>query len=109
MKRITALVASAAIIAGVMAVPASAGSTATAAATKNVSWGFSTGHSLSITRGTRVNWSWSSGGHNVVGPGFSSGGAKWSSSYARTFSSKGTFRVYCAPHSSIMKLTITVR
>ena len=100
MRRIAAL-ATAVVALAVTASPV-------AAATKSVSWGFGSSGTISIKKGDKINFSWSSGGHNVVGPGFSSGGARTSGSYTRTFSSKGSFSVYCAPHRSIMKVTVKV-
>lgn len=101
MRRITAFIATIAVF-GAFAAP-------TGAATKSVNWTYSPS-SLSIAKGTKVTWVWSgTGNHNVVGSGFSSGSAKGSGSYSRTFSSKGTFSVYCSVHRAAMTQRITVR
>ena len=100
MRRIAALAATFAVF-GVLASPV-------AAATKAISWGFGSSGTISVKKGTTVKWTWSSGGHNVVGTGFSSGSAKPSGSYSRTFSKAGSYAVYCAPHKAIMKVTIKV-
>lgn len=79
-----------------------------AAATKTVTWGFGSSGTISIKKGDKITFRWTSGGHNVAGSGWSSGSPKQSGSYTKTFSSKGSFSVYCAPHSSVMKVTVKV-
>ena len=101
MRRIAALAATTAVAAS-LASPA-------IASTSNVSWGFSSPSTLTIKKGDTVKFSWSGGpGHNVVGKGFKSGSPKAKGTYSRKFTSKGSFSVYCAPHSSIMRINITV-
>lgn len=89
------------VLFGALAMPAVAG-------TKTVSWGFSSPHSITVSKGTKVTWSWSSGGHNVVGPGLSTA-VKARGSASRTFTSKGSFRYHCAPHAAAMYITVNVR
>ena len=100
MRRIAALAATFAVL-GVFASPV-------AAATKSISWKFGSTGTVAVQKGTTVKWTWTSGGHNVVGTGFSSGATKPSGTYSRTFSKAGSFVVYCTPHKAIMKVTIKV-
>jgi plastocyanin len=101
MRRIAALAATTAVAAS-LASPA-------VASTKTVTWNFSPPATLAIKKNDTVKFSWSGGlPHNVVGKGFKSGSPKAKGTYSRKFTSKGTFTVYCAPHSSIMVTKITV-
>lgn len=102
MRRIAALAVT-------TAAAASLASPAVAATTTTFAWGFSMPSTISIKKGDTVKFTWSGGlPHNVVGPNFRSGNAKVSGTYSRKFSSKGSFSVYCQPHSSIMKVTVVV-
>jgi plastocyanin len=102
MRRIIAPVVTAAVAFAMLAAPAAAGN-------RTINWGFGSSGTVVIAKGNTITWNWSSGPHNVVGPGFRSGGASARGHFAHRFASKGTFTVYCAPHSGLMRLTVKVR
>lgn len=69
-----------------------------------------------ITKGDTVKWTWKNAvsPHNVYIANSSgrvlknSGSAKRTGTYSYKFNTKGTFTVYCRPHSDFMKTTVTV-
>jgi len=102
MRRIATFIATIAVF-GAIAAPTGA------ATTKTVNWTFGSNVNLSIKKGDSVKWTWTSGPHNVYrSASAKSGSAKSSGTYTVKFTSAGTFKYFCQPHSSIMKATIRV-
>jgi plastocyanin len=90
---------------------------AAASSTRHVKIGdfFFHPRSLTISRGTKVTWSWTGGSgiaHTVTvrsGPARFSSGARSTGSYSHVFTKAGTYHLYCKIHPSTMKATIVVR
>jgi plastocyanin len=103
MRKLTALLAVAALLAAVGAVSAFG-------ATKTVKWHVPTSSTVKIAKGGTVKWVWTDGApHNVKGPGFKSKtiGRK-GFAYSHRFRSKGTFKIICQVHPTTMKTTVKV-
>ena len=103
MRKLTFLLALAAVAASIVAVSAFA-------ATKTVKWHVPTSSTVKIAKGGTVKWVWTDGQpHNVKGPGFKS---KTSSrkgfAYSHRFGSKGTFKIICQVHPTTMKTVVKV-
>jgi plastocyanin len=103
MRKLTALLVVAALLAAIGAVSAFG-------ATKTVQWRVPTNATVKIAKGGAVKWVWSDGlPHNVKGPGFSSKTiAKKGFAYSHTFKTKGTFKIICQVHPTTMKTTVKV-
>lgn len=104
MKKLTVVLAVAALVAAVFAVQA-------LAATKTVKWFNGAKSTITIKKGASVKWVWTDSlSHNAKGKGFSSkvltGKGK---SYVHKFTKKGTFTVICQIHPSSMKTVVRVR
>lgn len=102
MRKITALLAVAAVVAAVLAVQAFAAT--------GVTWKVGTNKTVKIRKGGTIKWVWGDGSpHNVKGPGFKSkvltGKGK---SYSHTFRVKGTYRIICQIHPTTMKTVVKV-
>lgn len=102
MRRIAAFIATIAVF-GALAAPTGA------ATTQNITWTFGTMTTISIKKGDSVKWTWTGGPHNVYSSSsVKSGSPKSGGTYTRKFTSAGTFKFYCQPHSAIMKVTVKV-
>jgi plastocyanin len=103
MRKLTALLVVAALLAAIGAVSAFG-------AAKIVKWHVPTNATVKIAKGGAVKWVWSDGlPHNVKGPGFSSKTiAKKGFAYSHTFKTKGTFKIICQVHPTTMKTTVKV-
>jgi plastocyanin len=103
MRKLTAVLAVAALLAAIGAVSAFA-------ATKTVKWHVPTSSTVKIAKGGTVKWVWTDGApHNVKGTGFKSKTiAKKGYAYSHTFKSKGTFKIICQVHPTTMKTTVKV-
>jgi plastocyanin len=103
MRKLTALLVVAALLAAIGAVSAFG-------ATKTVKWLVPTNSTVKIAKGGTVKWVWSDGQpHNVQGPGFKSKTvAKKGFTYSHTFAKKGTFKIICQVHPTNMKTTVKV-
>lgn len=115
--RIRPLTASAAALTGsVLVVGVLAVSGSQAATTKTVrvdDYSFSP-KTLTVKKGTKVRWVWvgdvDHDVRKVAGPGgrFASE-IMTKGTYARTFTRKGTYKIDCSLHRSIMKMTVVVK
>jgi plastocyanin len=103
MRKLTALLAVAGLLAAIGAVSAFG-------APKTVKWHVPTSSTVNIAKGGSVKWVWTDGApHNVKGPGFKSTTmTKKGSTYSHTFKTKGTFKIVCQVHPSTMKTTVKV-
>jgi plastocyanin len=103
MRKLTALLVVAALLAAI-------GAVAAFGATKTVKWHVPTSSTVKIAKGGTVKWVWSDGvPHNVKGPGFKSKTiGKKGFAYSHTFKSKGTFKIICQVHPTTMKTTVKV-
>jgi plastocyanin len=103
MRKLTALLAVAALLAAIGAVSAFG-------ATKTVKWHVPTTSTVKIAKGGTVKWVWTDGQpHNVKGNGFKSKTiAKKGFAYSHRFTSKGTFKIICQVHPTSMKTTVKV-
>jgi plastocyanin len=108
MRKLLALLAITAVLAGI-------GAAVALARTKSVGMGdnyFFSG-TVTIKKGSSVHWHWSNTQnlHNVV----SKKGVKFhsktghSGSFTYTFRKKGTFTIICTKHPSVMRMTVKVR
>ena len=101
-----AVAAIAAVIAAVLAIPAFA-ATKTVAVKDN----FFSPKSLTVGKGTTVKWVWrGSRPHNVKvtkGPVKFTSPTKFSGSYSKTMTRRGTYTLVCTIHSG-MKMTLRV-
>jgi plastocyanin len=103
MRKLTALLAVAALLAAIGAVSAFG-------ATKTVKWHVPTTSTVKIAKGGTVKWVWTDGApHNVKGSTFKSKTiAKKGFAYSHRFRSKGTFKIICQVHPTTMKTTVKV-
>jgi plastocyanin len=103
MRKLTALLAVAALLAAI-------GAAAAFGATKTVKWKVPTSSTVKIAKGDSVKWVWSDGQpHNVQGPGFKSKTiAKKGFTYSHKFAKKGSFKIICQVHPTTMKTTVKV-
>src|SRR3954468_24214647 len=105
MRKLIAVPALVALVAGVVAVSAF-GSTTT------VKWKLPVSKTVTIHKGSTVKWSWAdSSTHSVVGPGLSASRTEKTGkgkSVSRTFKKKGTFTYICGIHGSSMKTKVKV-
>ena len=98
----------------VAALIAVAGAQALAAShTVKVGNNFFRAKTVSIHRGTRLTWHWSTHGvtHNVTvvrGPQRFRSGNKRRGSFSHTFSKRGTYKIVCTIHPG-MRMTVRVR
>jgi plastocyanin len=108
LRKLGAIVATAAVGTAVAVVPAQAGSTKTVSV-KNNAFAPKT---VNIRKGGKVVWKWTQGGvpHNVT-PASGGAGSKTSSkkgfTFTKSFSKAGTFRYVCTIHSS-MRMSVKV-
>jgi plastocyanin len=108
------LIAAVASAAAAAAVPAVSALASTTPKTVGVKDNFFTPKTITIKRGTRVNWVWHSFGilHNVTvksGPSKFHSRNKSGGSYTHLFNKKGTYHLICTLHPTQMKETIIVR
>jgi plastocyanin len=103
MRKFTALLAVAALLAAIGAVSAFA-------ATKTVKWHVPTSSTVRISKGSTIKWVWTDGApHNVKGSTFKSKTiAKKGYAYSHTFKSRGTFKIICQVHPTTMKTVVKV-
>jgi plastocyanin len=108
-RRLTVLLALAAAVLALAAVPA------VASGGKSVKVGdffFHPGR-MTIRRGTKVTWNWVGFiGHNVTvkkGPARFHSKTQVKGSYSHVFRKKGTYVLYCTVHPTLMKETIVVK
>jgi plastocyanin len=105
MRKLTSILAVAALLAAVGAVSAFG-----AAKTATVKWHVPTNATVNIAKGGSVKWVWTDGlPHNVSGPGFKSKTvAKNGFTYSHVFKTKGSFKIICQVHPTTMKTTVKV-
>lgn len=103
MRKLTALVAVAALLAAI-------GAASAFGAPKIVKWHVPTSSTVKIAKGGTVKWVWTDGvPHDVKGPGFKSKViGRNGFTYSHTFRSKGTFKIVCQVHPTSMKTTVKV-
>jgi plastocyanin len=105
------LIAVVAAFAAVFAVSALASTPTKSISVKNFAFAPKT---VTIKRGTKVTWAWHSFGvlHNVSvrsGPAKFHSANKSRGTYSHLFTRKGTYRLICTLHPTLMKETIIVR
>ena len=103
-----------AVVAAFAAVPAMSAFASTPPTTVSVGDNFFKPKTITIKRGTRVNWVWHSFGiqHNVTvksGPSKFHSANKSGGTYTHLFGKKGTYHLFCTLHPTQMKETIIVR
>lgn len=69
---------------------------------------------LTVKRGTKVKWVWSNTQHPhnvtvVSGPRKFSSKTQTKGSFTKKLTKKGTYKIVCTLHSSVMKMTIKVK
>jgi plastocyanin len=103
MRKLTFLLALAAIAAAIVA-------TTAIAATTSVKWKSHYKSSVTIKKGGTVRFVWADGeAHNVKGPGFRSKViTRKGATYSHTFTKRGTFKILCEVHPTTMKETVKV-
>jgi plastocyanin len=102
MRKLTLLLALAAVVAAIAA--------ASAFASTKVSWHKHSVTTVKVGKGGTVKWVWTDGEtHNVKGSGFRSRTAsKKGTSYSHTFSKRGTFKIICEVHPTNMITKVKV-
>jgi plastocyanin len=103
-----------AVVAAFAAIPTVEALASTTPVKVTVGDNFFKAKTITIKRGTRVNWVWHSFGilHNVTvksGPSKFHSGNKSGGTYTHLFGKKGTYHLICTLHPTQMKETIIVR
>ena len=105
MRKLIALLAVAALVAGVVAVSAFGSTT-------SVKWKLPVNKTVTIKKNGTVKWVWADSiTHSLQGPGLSPTRTEktgMGKSVSRTFRKKGTFTYICSIHGSSMKTKVKV-
>ena len=110
MRKLFLPVVAVAAAAGVAALP-SQGATAPTPRQVSVKDDFFGPKSITITKGTKVVWTWKGKHkHNVSeANGKFGSGTKRTGTYSHTFKKKGTYLLFCTRHAPDMQMTVKVK